>query len=671
MTQPRRPALLLLPLLLWLAGGPAHAGGARELTVLGAEGFAAGTLERLALGGDGILRLGLDSEAEPLDASTAWAALEHAGALWIGTGNAGQILRRPATGAPARVDVPGALMVTALAGLPDGAVAAAVFPGGRLLRVTPAGEVAPLATLPVEHVWALVADARGGLTAACGSPGTLYGVDPLGAVTRLFEVGDEHARCLLRRGEEWLVGTAPKGLVLALGPTGRRVLRELKAQEVVGLVALDDGALLVAANADTAGGNAQRLAQALRQVATPSGTDAGEEAPGREALQDGSVFLLEQSGVLTPLWEEKKVAALTLVPHGVGAAVGTYPAGRVFGVAPGRAAALLADLPEAEASVLLPGLTGVVTSNPAVLHRIRPATAGRFVSAPLDGDAPSRWGRLVAEGRGIEGLEVRSAETSEPEDGWSPWQPVADLAAGAGTAGVTGRFLQVRVALAGPDAELRALSVVLRTPNRAPTVRDLEAQHEGSAKGGALPTASPVLQVRWKAEDPDGDALRVTLKARREGAGHWRPLLEDADMEKSEHAWDTTGWPDGRYEIHLAVSDAPANAAGEARTAEARRPFVQVDNTAPRVRVGARRSGPGRVTVEGQADDGPGGRVLQVRATTDGKTWVLLAAGDGLLDGAVEAFRGDLDAPAQGPVDVLVQVLDARGNLGAAAATVP
>ncbi len=660
-----------LALVFLTCGHAAQAGGVHEEVLAGAEAFTAGTLSGLSLGSDGVLQLGIATQAIPLEAATAWAAVSHAGFTWVGTGNAGRILRVGAEGKLERFSVPAALMVTALAPLPDGAVAAAVFPGGRIVRVSAKGEVAALATLPVEYIWALASDARGGLTVACGVPGSVYSVDPLGAPSLLAEVGDEHARCLTRRGDEWVLGTAPQGLVVAVKAGSRQVLRDLEAQEVVGVVALEDGSLLLAANADTAGGNAQQLGNLLRQIGTPPETEAGEKVPARESLQDGSVSHLETAGVLTPLWQEKKVAALTLVRTAAGAAVGTYPSGRVFHVVPGKAPALEADLPEAEASVLLPGLTGIVTSHPAVLHLARPALLGSFTSAPVDGEAPSLWGRITAQGRGVTGLEVRSGESAEPDESWSAWQAVEGFDGHSGRADVTGRLLQVRATLAGEGAELRSLALLLRTPNRSPVPSTFAAKHEGAGESGELPSANPTITLTWKVEDPDGDDLLTSLSVRREEAGVWRELLTDEALEKPTYAWDTTGWPDGRYQIRLVVSDRASNSTDQAREAQALLPYVTVDNTPPRLRIKAVRGTAGVVLVEGEAEDAPPGRILRLRASANGKDWVLLGAKDGLFDSASEAFSGTLSAPATGPVDIVVQALDAHGNVVSAAASLP
>ncbi len=669
----RRLALNVLLLALLLAPATVLAGGATVYELGGAETFAQGDLDALSLDAEGILRPGPSFAAVPLDAPTSWAATRSGGDIWIGTGNTGDVLRVKADGQVERIETGDSLMVTALAPLPDGGVAAAVFPGARLVKISPEGGTSTLAALPAEHVWALVSDGRGALTAATGMPGAVFEIDPFGAVKKVAEVGDDHARCLTRSDTAWLVGTAPKGRVLRIERGQVRVLRDLDAQEIVGLVPLAGGGLLVAANADQAGGNPQAIAGLLKAMVEPPETKPGQKPRPRPSLQDGSVLWIEPSGAVTTLWAEAKVAALSLVADGEGALLGTYPSGRLIRVEPKQPSQVFADLPEAEASVLLAGREGleaVVTSNPAVLHRPQDAAPqGSFTSAPLDAGATARWGRIRVSGTGIRGLEFRSGETEEPDEAWSDWRPAEAFRDLEGGCGARARFLQLRVSLAGADASLRSVSVVAAPPNRAPVVVSLTVKRQGEENGAGLPDPTPLRVVEWVAADPDGDALRVDLHAQRAGSPHWIPLVKAKVLAKPTHTWDTAGLPDGTYRVRLVLSDAPDNAPDrEAEALASTGPF-RVDNTAPVVTVSARVAG-NRLLVEGEAIDQARGRVAAIHVSLDGGPWQTLGPVDGIYDEAAEPFAGSLALPAPGTHDVVVRARDADGNPGAAATVV-
>ena len=671
----RRPRLLarLLPLLALalLSARPALAGGPTAVEVAGEEAFAKGTLEGLSLGSDGVLRLGAAFAATPLEAASAWSATRSGEALWIGCGNDASLKRVLADGKVESVSVGEGLMVTALAPLADGAVAAAVFPGGRIVKVSATHEVTPLAVVAAEHVWALVAAKDGTLLAASGVPGAVRSVDAAGGVAKVCDVDDEHARCLAGSAEDLLVGTGGKGRVLALKGGKVSVLRDLAQAEVVGVARLPDGSVVVAANTDAGAGNAQQLATLLKQIAQPGATRGEQKAQERAALQDGALLHLELSGAVTTLWEGKKTALLALALDGEGVVAGTYPSGRVLRAVPGRGAEVLADLPEAEASVLLSGpkgLEAVVTSNPAVLHRRESgATSGLYLTAPLETGAVARWGALSLVGGGVKAARVRGGETEQPDASWGAWTSSAGFDGRRGATGLSARYVQVELTLEGPDAEVRTLSVVTQTPNRAPLLSSFtfaSPKEKGDAAG-----PSPKREIGWKVEDADSDTLVTTVEVQREGSLRWAPVVKGETLDKPSTTWDTTGLPDGLYRVRLTVSDSPSNPVDRARTAVFLAPPQRVDNTAPRVSASARLAD-GRLIIEGRAEDPLGGRIAEVRVSMDGGPWQALAPKDGLLDGPDEAFASALPLPAAGEHDLVVQALDADSNPGAAGVAV-
>jgi hypothetical protein len=284
----------------------------------------------------------------------------------------------------------------------------------------------------------------------------------------------------------------------------------------------------------------------------------------------------------------------------------------------------------------------------------------------MDAGAPSLWGRVLLSGEGLGGVEVRGGESEEPDEAWSAWKPLQGFDGRGGAVALTARRVQVRVRLEGEEARLRSVVAVLRTPNHAPVVKEFRADHLGAGKDGEPPHADCRHRVSWKAEDPDGDGLRVRLDARRDGSPLWRPLVDGKVLERPEWEWDTTGWPDGTYALALEVDDAPANEAGRERRVRALLPRVRVDNTPPVVEVTAE-DGDGEVVVRGEARDAAQGRVLWARVSVDGGEWGVLVPLDGLLDSDREGFRARVPVKGSGAHDVVVQVSDAHGNVGSAA----
>ncbi|MGE0192505.1 MAG: hypothetical protein AB7T63_10750 [Planctomycetota bacterium] len=670
----------LLFLVATMAAAPhgASAGGTEEVRVAGAAALGEGTFERALVDDDGVIRPGPAFESIDVGAATAWAALQQGDVTWIATGNDAQLKRVEGKDVKT-IDLGPGLLVTAVAAASDGGVVAAVFPGARVMRVDVRGDdvsVTPLAALPVEHVWALAGDGQGGVVAATGGPAALYAVDGLGTVARRAALDDDHVRCLAPDGAAWLVGTAPKGLVARVAPDGAvAVLHDFEQQEIVGIVRRTDGSLLVAANADEAGGNAQAIGNLVKQMEGPPATPPGGKPAPRPGLQDGHVLHLEPSGVLTVLWQEKKVAVLGLTADGGGAVAGTGPGARLVRVEPGHAPGVLGDLPEAEASVVVSNgegrLTAVVTSNPVVLHRrlAKLPEPPTWTSDVLDASAVARWGRLRVEGQGVRGLEVRGGPVDEPDASWSAWRKVTGGAPGVADTALDARFAQVRVTLDATEGEVRAITWVRQGPNRPPVLSAFEVNVPGAPKEGGPPSeASPKRELSWKVEDADGDDLITRIEIRRTGVTRWHVLVDDEELPKPAWSWDTSGWPDGLYDVKLTVSDAGGNDASRTRSVDAIVLAHRVDNTAPRVDVRLERDGEGTLVVRATATDAADGRIVRLRYSLDGQPWRVLAAEDGLFDEPEETAQARLPDAKAGAHDVVVQATDALGNVGAGAA---
>jgi len=83
----------------------------------------------------------------------------------------------------------------------------------------------------------------------------------------------------------------------------------------------------------------------------------------------------------------------------------------------------------------------------------------------------------------------------------------------------------------------------------------------GAALGPPVATArtthSPLLKLRWRSENPDGDEIVYRLGFRQPNETAWRPLPSAAadPLTKAEYDWNTDGIPDGLYIVRVTVSD--------------------------------------------------------------------------------------------------------------------
>jgi hypothetical protein len=157
--------------------------------------------------------------------------------------------------------------------------------------------------------------------------------------------------------------------------------------------------------------------------------------------------------------------------------------------------------------------------------------------------------------------------------------------------------------------------------------------------------------LSWKADDPNGDALRFMLEVQGPGNERWWKVRDG--LETVVLAIDTQALADGLYRFRLTATDAPANPEAPATT-QALSSWVVVDNTPPKVTVV--REGAFWVVT---ADDALS-PIVRVEWNRDADAWHPLAPEDGLLDRRHETFRVQVQA---GQHVLAVRAMDDHYNL--------
>jgi hypothetical protein len=345
---------------------------------------------------------------------------------------------------------------------------------------------------------------------------------------------------------------------------------------------------------------------------------------------------------------------------------GAADKGRIYLVEPDGAVATAFDVDERSVSQVLWNGTNLwfATDDTAAAYRATGrATAAKFVSDVFDGKSVSRFGRTAWHSEGKITFETRSGNTAKPGVGWSEWQKpsgVAKQGGGLQSGKITsppGRYWQFRVSFEDEAAKISRINSYYAPTNQATKVEDVTI--EPAAKE-SLPTLkdlaakprSPVLKLKWKIDNTDGDDTTYTLEARRDGEANWRPI-------------STETYPDGWYRLRVTASDAAANSPDRALTTSFSTPMFAIDNQRPAIdnlsitypKASARASDAINVLAEAaySIDDGP---------------WQLGATDDGLFDDLAEGLRINLPLGlTKGTHTLALRVADSAGNVGATSAT--
>jgi outer membrane protein assembly factor BamB len=699
-----RPLLLIAALAL--GGAVADAAVTKTFRQTSAKDFEEGEATASMILPDGAVVPGMKASPVALDAAFVWcAALSPDGrTAYFGTGDQGRIYAVDVAGTSARarrVATLDAAWVTALATRPDGTLVVGTTPGGRVYSVNPrSGSARLYAALGVDHVWALAIDAKTGVVyAGTGGPGKIFAIDLDGRAREVWSSGDKHVVSLLQADDTHLyAGTSEEAILFRVGLDGRaEALADFDAEEVRALGSFR-GALYAAVNdfepATPPPPGAAAGAHGTRITVAPSGSPASAGAlprPGQRKAK-AALYRLDPDGHLEQVFSiaDGYFTALAFDDQGR-AFVGTGTEGHVFRVDPDRKAALAIDLPERqELTLLRAGKTFLVgTGDVGGVYRVIAAAPRQatYLSRVLDADFRARWGLLRWHGAHGLGVETRSGNTSRPDLTWSPFAGL-DHARATAEGGVglvpspAARYVQYRVTFGAPDARLDTVTLAYLAQNQRARITELTfgdsaaplALGAGGALGGlglglaTTPPArahSPIVKLRWKVENPDGDELDYRLAFRQQDEAVWRPLGGPDPLSKPEYDWNTEGLPDGNYLVRAVASDERSEARDRALEASYTSTPILVDNGKPQV-VGLVARYP---FVSGRARDQQS-PLTSLEYAIDGGDWQILSAADGICDDLVESFTLKLPALAPGPHAVTVRAWDSADNVGAAAVTV-
>jgi len=645
------------------------------------------------------------------------------GTAFLGTGEAGRILRVSPSGKVETLATLTEKQVTALARGPDGALYAGASPGGKIYRID-AGKASLFYETKAQYVWSL-AFSGPTLFAATGLPGEIHRIEAGGRGKRAHAAPDPHVRTVHASddGSVW-AGTSGSGLVLKLDRSGSvTTMFDSAKTEVTSIASGRNGRVWAAVSSSEAGSAGEPISAPVREpVRAPRPTAPGEEsenpekkpevtvtvgaprlAPARPPARTGfssEIVLFEAGEPPRAVWtgSDEMVFALGDA-DGPSVLAGTGPKGRLYRVS-SDTWALERTFDEKQVTIVAGD--AVATNGASAFYRLRAGEqSGEYVAAVKDTGRTSTFGAFRFDGEVPAGSKLhvafRSGESGAPDTTWSGWSTLAPAASTAKVSAPPGRFLQWKLRMESSSAEspvVRRVETAYRNRNSAPVVEAFFAMGPNevfarSAGGGsnvfettapdekgifttleeAKSEAPPRKLLRkgyrtltWKTSDPDGDALIHTLAFRPAASERWIPL--EAEVRETFYSFDTTSLPDGEYVFRLTAGDGEANP-GEGKSASRETSPVPIDNTPPAIR----RNGAGSAPLEFEVADAAS-PVTDVEYSVNAREWVRVEPKDGLSDSRTETYSITL-APADRGGFLLVRATDAARNQTAASFTAP
>ncbi len=647
------------------------------------------------------------------------------GELFVGTGDAGKVLRVSAEGAVETLATLSEQEVTAVAVGPDGAVYAGGSPGGKVYRIDK-GKVTVFYDTKAQYVWSL-AFSGPDLYVATGLPGEIHHVKKDGQGGPVHTTPDAHVRALFvdAQGRLW-AGTSGSGLVLRIDKAGKvSTLYDSGKPEITAIAGDASGRVWVAAgSADMSSSSSEPISVPVTVSATKpgrGGSPTEEEdrskpevsvsvssprlAPAHGSARGGyssDVLLFEEGEPPRVVWSapEEVVFDLSRDESGAGVVAATGPRGKLYALVP-DGASLLRTFDERQVTFVAGSDVGLNAST--ALYRRRPGGfVGEYVSPVKDTGRTSKFGAFRWEGDTPNGSRVefsfRSGDSSTPDATWSNWSSFEANARALQIAAPDARFLQwkLRVETDGTAMpKIRRTEAAYRNRNAAPVVDTVTALDPAEILSRSTSSGSNVYEstapdekgiftsleesksdsssprrlmrkgyrtIQWKASDPDSDALVFDLEFRPTSSGKW--LVLRRDVRENSYSFDSTSLPDGEYVFRVTASDAEPNP-GEGKTSSRESSPIRIDNTPPSIR----EVGHETDVLEIEAADS-GSPLSEAEYSLDARKWTRVEAKDGLSDSLTESYVIRLPKGSTGSY-LLVRVTDSSRNVATASFTAP
>ncbi|HEX9150113.1 MAG TPA: hypothetical protein VF958_13200 [Thermoanaerobaculia bacterium] len=718
-------AAALVSAALVLSAGAASAATAKIWTSDSTADFSAGEARGVAVtvNGELVLSRGLERIEGVTEAVLYDAVSAPGGVVFVGTGEAGRILRISAAGKVETYATLAEKQVTSLALGPDGALYAGASPGGKVYRID-SGKPSLYYDTKAQYVWSLAFKGPA-LYVATGLPGEIHRVDASGRGTRLHQSSDPHVRTLHASGGDVWAGTSGSGLVLKVDAGGKvTTVFDSGKSEVTAIASGPDGRVWAAVSSSEAAGGGEPISAPVPQPPKPAprpsgpGDEAPREkdkpevtvtvsaprlAPARPPTRTGftsEVILFEKSEPPRVVWTGSDEMVFDLGDaDATSVLVGTGPKGRLYRVS---ADTWSLDRTLDEKQVTIVAGDAIATNGASAVYRVRDGKrSGEYVSAVKDTGRTSTFGAFRYEGDVTAGakLEVafRSGESSAPDSTWSNWSEFQDAAAAAKVAAPPGRYLQWKLRMTSGGAVppvVRRVEAAYRNRNAGPVIESFLAMgpNEVFARSGgsgsnvfettapdekgiftgleearAEPAPRKLLRkgyrtLTWKTTDADGDPVVHSLEFRPVSSSRWIPLK--SDIRETFYSFDTTSLPDGEYVFRLSASDSEANPE-DPKSASRETSPVAIDNTPPVIRRIDSARGVVRLEVVDAASP-----VTEFEYSVNAREWVRVEPEDGLSDSRKETYRIELKADQRGGY-LLVRATDAARNVAALSLTAP
>jgi hypothetical protein len=511
--------------------------------------FLQGDVENLSV--DSYGRLSLGPATDTVYESSApflWTMISAPdGAVFVGSGNEGQIHRIDGSGKASLFFDAEELEVHAIVAAPGGGIYAATSPDGKIYKVDASGTGTVFFDPADKYIWSLAVDRAGNVYAGTGDKGIIYKIGTDGRGAPFYQTKATHVMSLaFDRDGRLLAGTESPGRVFRIDASGKPfVLLDSPYNEIHTLRVDPNGNIFAAAVGGRGGAGQDRPVPApeppsaqppIASVSTEvtSITIAADvsslapsptaQAPPRttQGLGAGAVYRIMPDGAWDLLWQSREDVPYDLAfePGGT-VLVATGNEGKIYRLSGDpMQPTLVARALVQQVTTLLPDRNGrmlFATSNPGKVLRLSAARAdkGIYTSDVRDAQSVATWGAIKWQGQAPGGatleISTRSGNTRTPDETWSDWSQPYTESAGSPIVSPRARYLQWRAVLAATRDEspmLTSVTAAYLPRNTRPRVTSITIHPPGTVFQRPFPTGDPEI-AGFEGETPDRRAASL------------------------------------------------------------------------------------------------------------------------------------------------------------------
>jgi hypothetical protein len=554
----------------------------------------------------------------------------------------------------------------------DGTIYLGTGPQGRIYSLSSAGQDAKVVyDSGDKNILSLAIADDGSILAGSDTRGLVYKIDPDTSSARVLYDSDQPEITAL-----WVT---KQGEIYAAATSAQVVAAQRQFARQVPLAGRPETVSEEEPDESSAGGGATQLKIANTNK---SGRDEGRpEGPSRKPPKPQMVshlYKISAEGFVTDVFAEAAVL-FNLAQQGQQLLLGTGNEAELFTVDPTTedSAVIYKDQQASQITALT--VVGeeiyIGTANPAKLIRLGEGFAeeGAYTSDLVDASQPADWGKLQIEADIPQQCKVtavsRSGNVKDVNDPtFSDWTEAVEVKAPVQLRCPMGRFCQYKLILSTADGSyspvVREVAVASTIPNLAPNVQEVTVGRSDK------PDKQGWFEIKYKAEDDNGDTLIYEIDFRKLGRQGWIELAKD--VEQPSYEWDGRTVEDGRYEIKVTASDERSNSTAAKMTASRVSESVVVDNTGPAVEihsVGGKTALATPVEIHGDEADIKLAAVDQFSAigevsyTVDSNTqWKAAVPQDLVYDTTEEKISIELEELKVGEHVVSIRAKDSVGN---------